>query len=537
MQSKYLTELQSRRRFLRQATCAAVGTIGMSTVLRDMRLINSAIAQSNVSSDYKALICVFLNGGNDSNNMIIPTTPSEWQSYAATRTAALAIPNTDGTGATALSLLGPGGTVANPYKDADGHTYGFHPAMPELQSLFNAGQCAVLLNVGSLSYPITKAQYQSGAVPQPPQLYSHSDQQTQWQTSIPDQPPTSGWGGRICDLLNANANPSGQISMAVTLAGSNIFEVGSANAAPQYSVNTTSGAVSLNSLTSPSGTGLSLARYQAMQQILTGSTSTSGTGGEVGMADLQMSAYANALNQAIYESGLLSTVLTNNVPSNMSYLQYFGTGTNINKVQTPNGGTNFSSSLMAQMQMVLRLIDAGKNFLNMKRQVFFIQVGGYDTHTVQTQSTATGIFSNANVIIGAQANLLAELSQTLGAFSQALTAMGVLRGDTSMQNRVTAFTVSDFSRTFPSNGSGSDHGWGGHHLVVGGAVNGGATYGHLPILQVNGPSDTGTGRWIPTTAVDQYAATLASWFGVDSSNLSTIFPNLRRFPSSNLGFI
>ena len=515
----------------------------MSTVLRDMRLINSVLAQSNVASDYKALICVFLNGGNDSNNLIIPTAASEYASYAATRTAALALPAPDGTGATALSLLGPGGTVTSPYKDADGHNYGFHPAMAELQSLFNTGQCAVLLNVGSLSYPITKAQYQSGAVPQPPQLYSHSDQQTQWQTSIPDQPPASGWGGRICDLLNAKANPAGQISMAVTLAGSNIFEVGPANAAPQYSVST-SGTVSLNSsFTNPSGSGLSLARYQALQQILTGSTSTSGTGGEVASSDLQTSAYANALNQAIYESGLLSSILNNNVPINVSYLNYFGTGANglpgtgttspgNNTVQTPNGGSKFTSSLMSQMQMVLRLIDAGKNYLNMKRQVFFIQVGGYDTHTVQTQSTATGVFSNANVVIGAQANLFAELSQTLNAFYNGLTAMGVLRGDTSMQNRVTAFTVSDFNRTFPSNGSGSDHGWGGHHLVVGGAVKGGATYGHLPILQVNGPSDTGTGRWIPTTAVDQYAATLASWFGVDSTNIGSVFPNLSRFAAS-----
>jgi uncharacterized protein (DUF1501 family) len=281
--------------------------------------------------------------------------------------------------------------------------------------------------------------------------------------------------------------------------------------------------------------------------MLTGSTSTSGTGGEVSSSDLQMSAYANALNQAIYESGLLSGILSTNVPNNISYLKYFGTGSGgpgtgtalppNSQIITPNGGSTFTSSLMSQMQMVLRLIDAGKNYLNMKRQVFFIQVGGYDTHTVQTQSTATGVFSNSNVVIGAQANLLAELSQTLNAFYNGLTAMGVLRGDTSMQNRVAAFTVSDFNRTFPSNGSGSDHGWGGHQLIVGGAVKGGKTYGHLPVLQVNGPQDTGTGRWIPSTSVDQYAATLASWFGVDSTNIGAVYPNLGRFATSNLGFI
>ncbi len=513
MKSNYLSELQSRRRFIRHAACAAVGTIGMTNVLRDLRFMSSALAQSNIT-DYKALICVFLNGGNDSNNMIIPTIPSEWQSYAAARSSVLAIPNTDGGPATALALNSRDGQAGYPAND--NHTYGLHPAMPELRSLFNAGHAAALFNVGTLSYPITKAQYNSGAVPKPPQLYSHSDQQTQWQTSIPDQPAVSGWGGRLSDLMTTpvNVNAGGQISMALTLAGSNIFEVGNVNAAPQYSVST-GGAVTIS--------GVSGARQTTMQSILSDDINLN--------QDLQTKAYANVLNHAINESSIVSTSLTKNASA--SFLSRFPA-----TVVTPNGGVSFNSSLMNQMKMVARLIDIGSRPYNgvdgyglgMKRQIFFIQVGGYDTHTVQTASATSSNPSNSTVIIGAQAQLLAELSQTLNAFYLAM-------GDLGLANNVTAFTMSDFGRTFPSNGSGSDHGWGSHHFIVGGAVKGGATYGKLPTLTVNGPDDTGTGRWIPTTSVDQYAATLASWFGVDPDNLSTIFPNLGRFTSSNLGFI
>jgi uncharacterized protein (DUF1501 family) len=353
-------------------------------------------------------------------------------------------------------------------------------------------------------------------VPKPPQLYSHSDQQTQWQTSIPDQPAVSGWGGRIGDLMTTpvDVNVGGQISMAVTLAGSNIFEVGNVNAAPQYSVST-GGAVTAN---------ISGNRLTAMQSLLTSDISFPNQ-------DLQKKAYASVLNHAINEASIVTSSLNQNASA--SFLSHFPTS-----VVTPNGGATFSSSLMNQMKMVARLIDIGNRpytgvgsyGLGMKRQIFFIQVGGYDTHTVQTASATSSNPSNSTVIIGAQAQLLAELSQTLNAFYLAM-------GDLGLANNVTAFTVSDFARTFPSNGSGSDHGWGGHHFVVGGAVKGGATYGKLPTLTINGPDDTGTGRWIPTTSVDQYAATLATWFGVDPGNLSTIFPNLGRFASSNLGFI
>lgn len=522
MNPENYSSLKSRRAFIRQAACAAVGTAALSNTLRDLRFINAAVAQSSVTG-YKALICVFLNGGNDANNLIIPVDPAEWASYAAVRTPVLAIPNADGGAATAQALASLNGTAGFPA--ADGHSYGFHPAMIDLAQMFNQtaghtyGKVATMLNVGTLSYPLTKAQYQSNSVPKPPQLFSHSDQQVQWQTSIPDKPPISGWGGRVADLLTipVDVNAGGQVSMAITLAGSNKFEVGDINAAAQYSV-TTSGAVNISGITG--------ARLSTLQSIMNT---------DKALPDLQTGAYGKVLDHAVAEAGLVNNALAGN--SSAPWLSYFPT-----KVITPNdpgAGTGFTSGLMSQMKMVARLIDAGKRTytgnvagtgLGMKRQIFFVQVGGYDTHSGQTNNAGGTTTDNAKVVIGQQANLFAELSQSLNALMKAM-------GDLGMSNEVTAFTVSDFARTFPSNGLGSDHGWGGHQIVVGGAVKGGATYGKLPTLTVNGPDDTGTGRWIPTMAVDQYAAELASWFGVDSANLSTIFPNLGRFGRMSVPFI
>ena len=193
----------------------------------------------------------------------------------------------------------------------------------------------------------------------------------------------------------------------------------------------------------------------------------------------------------------------------------------------------------AQLKMVAQVIEAGyrPGGMGMKRQVFFVQVGGYDLHTGQTSNAGSSTTNNAKVIIGAQASLFAELSQSINALNNAMLQIGAQYGDAAFPQRVTAFTSSDFGRTLPSNSQGSDHGWGSHHLVFGGAVQGQRTYGNFPALVVGGPDDTSTGRWIPTTAVDQYAATLANWFGVDGTNMSTVFPNLGRFASSNLGFI
>jgi uncharacterized protein (DUF1501 family) len=484
----------TRRDFLRRAACAAVGTVAMTSTIRDLRFMNAAVAQSNIT-DYKALVCIFLQGGNDSNNMILPTIQSEYNNYAAIRTPVLAIPQSAILPVTSL--------------DGDGHTYGLHPSCPELQTLFGEGKLAFLFNTGTLVYPITRTQYLAGSIARPPQLFSHADQQTQWQTSVPDQPPTTGWGGRCADLLNA-VQPNAPISLMVTLAGANILEVG--NIVSQYSVST-AGAISLALPSTPPGA--SAGRLPALTNLL-----------GLPYSNLQAQAYAGVAEHAINTGSLL-----NNAISNTSSPGYWNTNFPV-KITPPGGGATFYSSLSPQLQMVARLIAAGstptaQNGFGMKRQIFFCQVGGYDLHTGQTDYNTN---NPNNVLIGAHTNLLAELSQSMNAFQRAMEQLG-------LSDNVTSFTASDFGRTFPSNGQGSDHGWGSHHLILGGSVKGQRTYGSFPVLTVNGPNDTSTGRWIPTTSTDQYFATLATWFGVDPGNLSTVFPNIGRFTSSNLGFL
>ena len=520
MESQHYTSLRTRRGFIRQALCAAVGTAALSNTIRDLRFINAAMAQSvSTISDYKALVCIFLNGGNDSNNLIIPTIPSEYANYAAIRTSALALPNTDGSGATALALNN---------LTADGHTYGIHPACTELQGLFNAGKLATIFNVGTLVYPVTKAQYTGGLVTLPPQLFSHADQQVQWQTSIPDRIPTTGWGGRCADLLDTYNPKNGSndvLSMCISLAGSNVFEVG--GTVQQYGVST-SGAVALNTALGP--TAARTAQQTNLNTLL---------GIDAVQANMLTENYALAFEHALASGTGLTTALGS---SPMSAYWAAKTTSFPTTVTVPNGGGSFTSSLLAQLKMVAQIIEAGYRSaaaggLGMKRQVFFVQVGGYDLHTGQTGNAGSATTNNAKVIIGAQASLFAELSQSLNAFQNAMIQIGTQYGDPSFEQRVTAFTASDFGRTLPSNSLGSDHGWGSHHLVLGGAVQGQRTYGKFPALVVGGPDDTSTGRWIPTTAVDQFAATMAKWFGVSSTNMSTVFPNLGRFAAPDMGFM
>jgi uncharacterized protein (DUF1501 family) len=325
----------------------------------------------------------------------------------------------------------------------------------------------VTLNVGTLVRPTTKAQYDSGlAYYRPPQIFSHSDQVTQWQTSIPDQPPVTGWGGRCADLLNSVANPTGKISMSISLNGANTFEVG--NLVSQYQVSST-GAVTLSNLGG--------AKLQSMKNIL-------------GLTDvnLQRNAYADVVERAIATGDLLNTSIA------ATALDTFWT------VPFP------TSTLGTQLKMIARLIQArGPSGFNMNRQIFFCSTGGFDTHTNQVTFNANGTVTPTT---GTHANLLNDISECMYAFQRAMEQLGV-------SNQVTTFTASDFARTFPTNSQGSDHGWGSHHMIMGGAVQGGKTYGHLPIFEINGPNDTGLGRWLPTTAVDQHAAALARWFGVE----------------------
>ena len=484
MEQKPVSLLQSRREFIRQAACAALGTAALTSAIRDLRFMNAAVAQSNVA-DYKALVCVFLQGGNDSNNLVLPTIQTEYDNYAAIRTPVLAIPQS------AILPISP--------LTSDGHEYGLHPSCPELQTLFGEGKLAMLFNTGTLVYPITRAEYMSGALMKPPQLFSHADQVTQWQTSIPDRPPLTGWGGRCADLMAA-VQPGAPISLSVTLAGANTFEVG--NNISQYSVST-SGAIALS--------GVSGARLQALSSVL-----------GLPNQNLQVQAYSGVAEHSINTGALLNNAIAATSAANYWTVPFPAT------ITPPAGGNAFTSSLSPQLKMIARLIEAGHRSVanggfGMKRQIFFCAVGGYDLHTNQTPGPG-------KTTVGSHANLLAEVSQTLLAFQRAMEQLG-------LSNNVTAFTASDFGRTFPSNGQGSDHGWGSHHLILGGAVKGQQTYGIFPTLAINGPDDTSTGRWIPTTSIDQYFATLATWFGVDSGNLATVFPNLGRFSTPRLGFI
>ncbi|MDB6149727.1 MAG: hypothetical protein JWQ44_1175 [Chthoniobacter sp.] len=468
---------------MRQAACAALGTIGLTSAIRDLRLIGSAAAQGPLD-DYKALVCIFLSGGNDSNNLIVPR-GADWVNYSAIRQN-LAIPEA------ALHPIVP--------VSGDGRMFGLHPSCVELKTLFDEGKLATIFNVGVLSYPMTRAQYQSNSVPRPPQLFSHSDQVTHWQTSLPDQPPKSGWGGRIADLLQPrqidllNSNNSARIALCTSVNGANTFEVG--NTYQQYHVST-NGAVLLSGVTG--------ARLTAVKDLI-----------GIPSVNLQQQAYSEVADHALDTGQLLNDAI-----------QYTGTGWTW-EAAFP------TSSLGNQLKMVARLI-AARGQLKMKRQIFFVSVGGYDTHTNQTAVT--------DPTTGSHANLLNELSEAIYAFQRGMEQLGRLTtnpnfsNDPQIANRVTAFTASDFGRTFPTNGEGSDHGWGSHHLVVGGAVKGKRTYGTFPVQQVNGPDDTSTGRWIPRLSVDEYSATLARWFGVEPGLLSTVFPNLGRFATPDLGFM
>ncbi|HEY0369906.1 MAG TPA: DUF1501 domain-containing protein [Chthoniobacterales bacterium] len=447
----------TRRTFIRQAACAALSSAGLINTIFDLRKLSAATI-SAPNDDYKALVCLFLYGGNDANNVIIPHDNAGYASYAAAR-GALALPQAQ---LLPLTLL-----------NGDGRDFAFHPSMPEMQSLFNNGHLGVVANVGTLVAPITRAQYIAGTAAVPNQLFSHADQSVQWQTSVPDQVSRTGWGGRMADLLHS-LNGNAKVSLSISIAGTNTFEVG--NIVLPYSVSS-SGSVGLSGF---DGSANANVRLSAFKNLLAQPQN-----------NLFQQAYADTVSRSIAENDLLTSALAG-VPA----LQ-----------------TQFPASALAQqLNMVAKLIAARTN-LGMQRQIFFCSVSGYDTHGDQ---------------LAGQAGLLTELSQALNAFYSATAELGVA-------NNVTTFTASDFGRTFPTNGSGSDHGWGSHQFVLGGAVQGGRLFGNFPTLAVNGPDDTGQGRWIPTTSVDEFSATLASWFGVSASDLPTVLPNIGRFAHPNLG--
>ena len=513
------------RRSLLQRSAMLAGAGAYACTIRDMRLMNSLMA-ADPPSDYKALVCVFLGGGNDANNWIVPTDNTTYAEYAAARGNLVLPPSS-------LLNMRTGPLPTDPDYVYQGRTYGFHPGCSRLQTLFGEKKLAVVQNVGTLVRPTTKAQYNSGlAAYRPPQLFSHSDQVTQWQTSIPDQPPTTGWGGRIADIYDSVANPGGQISMSVSLNGANTFQVG--NLVAQYHVST-AGAVIFNSGGSGGGLmGVNGVRQKALQAIL-----------DLTHPNLQRQAYAGVLDNAIFTGDLLNTNIAAFRDPTDSPAGYgpnpaqdaaapWRWNTGLTGIYTaavqPDGLGGFpNTSLGIQLKMIARLIAArGVGGFNMKRQIFFCQLGGFDTHTAQVDGNGfTNQPTNAN---GTHYGLLRTVSEAMFAFQRAMVQLGV-------DDKVTQFTASDFSRTFPSNSQGSDHGWGSHHIVVGGGVDGGKFVGKLQNFAISGPDDTGIGRWIPTTSVDEHTATLAKWYGLGNSDIDAVLPNLNRFPTRDLGFM
>lgn len=447
-----------RRRFLAQTLRAACAGAGASLFGKLHAMQRASVERAPAPGDYKALVCVFLAGGNDSYNLVVPRGPAEYATYAAAR----------GDLAVAQASLLPITPITS-----DGRSYGLHPSVPELQALFAAQKLAILANAGPLLAPMTKAQYQAGSVPKPKNLFSHSDQTVACQAQSAGADGGYGWAGRAADQVLA-LNQGLALSPAITLAGSSRLLLGQTVIPYNLGWN---GSVPLNGFSGTRGTR----RLQAFRAML---NQSHGNLLEKHFAEIQDQAMSL---DALIRSGLSgAAALTTVFPD---------------------------TSLGRQLKMVARMIGI-RGALGAARQVFYVVAWGYDTHSDQTT---------------AQPNLFADLSRSLGAFQSAL-------GEVGAEADVTTFTLSEFGRTLSSNGKGSDHGWGGHQLVLGGATRGGDLYGTMPDLAIDGPNDVGRGRMLPTTAIDQYAATLAKWFGLTPTQLASVFPRLGNFATADLGF-
>jgi uncharacterized protein (DUF1501 family) len=416
------------------------------------------------ATGYKALVCVFMYGGNDYANTVIPYDPTSYALYNGQR-AAIALQRANLT-ATALTP-----TVALP----SGRQYALAPELSGLMPIFDASKMAVLLNLGTLVQPTTKAQYTAKSVPLPPKLFSHNDQQSYWQSSSPEG-SRSGWGGRMGDLFAAsNGNAT---FTSVSLSGNAVYLSG--QSAVQYQV-TPNGSIRLNALKNPLFG--STACSNALRALVTAPRT-----------HLYEAEHARIMKRSIDADDQLTTALTGIAP----LTTVFPTANN----------------LASQLKMVARMISA-RDRLTAKRQVFFVSIGGFDTHDALAKDHPV---------------LMGQVGPAMAAFYAATQELGIA-------DQVTTFTASDFGRTLTTDGDGSDHGWGSMHFVLGGAVKGKAFYGTPPVIANNGPDDVGQGRLLPNISVDQFGATLGSWFGVSDSELTTVMPNLANYSTRNLGFL
>ncbi|HQR46304.1 MAG TPA: DUF1501 domain-containing protein [Thermoanaerobaculia bacterium] len=446
--------MRTRRDFARDLGCGLGATALLSTIERFSRLEAAAAT----ATDYKALVCVFLYGGNDANNMIIPY--DDYASYAAVRGTTLNIPK-----ASLLQVSAP----------SQGAAFGLHPTLTDFQTLYGAGKLAVLANVGTLAAPTTRSQFLAGAE-RPDSLFSHSDQQAQWQCSImktQDRLSQTGWGGRTADAL-AGLNGT-SFPMVISTSGVPVFTAG-VTSRPLVPGATLQGF--------PNGNAVATARLAAFRKLLT-----------LESGQTLVGAASTVTSAAIDNTAVLNAALAKGAA-----------------LKTTFPGT----SIGRQLQQVAGILSI-RNDLKINRQIFFVSLGGFDTHTDEINSHQT---------------LFTQLNAAVKAFYDATVELGVADG-------VTTFTLSDFGRTFqPASGGGSDHAWGSHHFILGGSVKGGDFYGTFPNLALKGPDDSSSeGRWIPTTSVDQYGATLAQWFGLSAASVSSVFPNIGRFASNHLGFL
>jgi uncharacterized protein (DUF1501 family) len=467
----------SRREFLKRASAlSATGVVAPWAL--NLAAIGEAAAQSS-PTDYKALVCVFLFGGNDHGNTLVPYDLPTWKSYAELRGGSgtnLAAPGGLGTAWTSLkpTLLDP----VIPLPGGSKRQYALAPEMSQLIPVFDKERLAVLLNIGPLIGPTTKKEYVDRSVSLPPKLFSHNDQQSVWQASNPEG-AISGWGGRIGDPFVPD-DPTKSTFTAVSVSGNAVFLSGKDTV--QYQVST-SGSVRIKGIGDTESLYGSLAAGKALRKILRDTPSFNNFEIE----------YARVVLRSIEADRALTDAL-NGVPALVT--------------EFPTTG------LAAQLKMVARMISA-REATGVKRQVFFVSLGGFDLH---------------DNLLAAHGPLLKQVGDAMASFDTAMKELDVL-------DQVTTFTASDFGRTLTSNGDGSDHGWGSYHFVMGGAVNGKRFFGEPPVLGNDGPDDVGQGRMLPTMAVDQLAATLATWMGVPPDKLEGVAPSIKKYPieKQNLG--
>jgi uncharacterized protein (DUF1501 family) len=514
----------SRRLFLRQTSAMSMLGTAAAPLAFNLAAMGSAAAQT--AGDYKALVCIFLFGGNDSYNTVLSTDSASWQSYTATRnqapdSIALLAPGVAADGNAALgSPARLGGVLPLTLAagtNLQGKTLGLHPLLSPMAALFNTDRrLAIVANVGPLRMPTTKAQYASSTHPKPASLFSHNDQQNTWQSFAPEG-ATLGWGGRMADLI-ASQNTNSMFT-AISVSGNSVWLSGQTTRQYQVSGN---GAIRMGPRPGDGDRTFDQTEVtQALEQVV---QRTRGTHvlqqdmAAVAKRSLEAERVLRGVLPLASDPAFGTPVSSGSYnPQNDPKLRYVDP-------TSATGATAFNS-LAHQLQVVARMVQAGASAgIGAKRQVFFVSLGGFDTHDTQNRN---------------HAKLLAQLGHGLSYFDATLGSLGA-------RDKVTAFTASDFGRTFTSNGDGTDHGWGAHHVVMGGAVRGGNVVGRWPTLGVknannnafdSSPDQLDNGSLLPTTSTDQYAATLARWFGVSDSDALSLFPNLSQFDAAqrNLG--